>query len=122
LSIPAQTPAAALRSELAITHAAVRPLLPALGAHNINVLSGRESPTAIVAIAEAKAQPFLLTIAQSPPIPLDSWPKPVLKKVASMPVATGEVAVPPDSTPDLPPGEAIAVTAENTYIRLLVCL
>ena len=39
----------------------------------------------------------------------------VLREVASMRVATGEVAVPPDPTPDIPPGEAIAVTAEVTY-------
>ncbi len=39
-----------------------------------------------------------------------------------MPVATGELAMPLDPAPDILPGQAIAVTAEITYIRLLVCL
>ncbi len=34
-------------------------------------------------------------------------------------VATGEIAVPPDPTPDIPPGEAIAVTVEITQRRLV---
>ncbi len=80
------------------------------------------SPTAIVAIAEAKSYPALLTsVSHSSVTAHPAGQLAVLKEVASMPVATGEVAVPPDPTPDIPPGEAIAVTAEITYIRLLVC-
>ena len=62
LEHPCPSPAATLRSELAITHTAVQPLLPELGGHCLDVLAGRESPTALVDIAEAKGQPALLTI------------------------------------------------------------
>ena len=53
-------------------------------------------------------------MARSPPILVDSWPESILPEVASMPGATGELAVPPDPTPAIPPGGAIAVTAEIT--------